>query len=507
MNPRSFLRAAVFAAMHCAALAAVVPQVTELSFDKRFEKAGEVPVTRAASWIVSVEQKGGAFLDEPRCWHVPATAAEGAGRLDIALDRKQINESLVATVLFDAENSADLAIQLFDAQGRTVVLDLFGNLVDVGRDAATNTFIIPLAKYPSAEKIVLRRIRGDVKVYGIVLYPVVTEGTPVKEALTELARVLGDPLSPENPLLKGLQQVAKSGGVAIAPVHSPAPKVGAEKPAAAPPRAKYAAAVPPAAGRATSAPPPDGLMGWWNFASGNAADAGARKHDGKIRGGAQIVDGLHGKALKLRKNPSPPPGAVSWDSVTVPVTPDLSLADTLTVSAWIKYSSIAPTWGSQIVWFGDAQLGRDPYVLHLFTDGTLELRSDRSVTGRPVFTVFENEIYLSPKGEPRMNQHVGVQSPNTLAPETWYFVAGTIEKRAPKQTVLKLFVNGEPVGEEKTSEVVNYPTDKMWMTIGAVDEGTWQNFDGLIEEVRVYNRALDPAEIKALYNQPWKTGK
>ena len=81
-------------------------------------------MTRAAAWIASVEQQGGEFLDEPRCWHVAASAAEGVGRLAIALDRKQINESLVATVLFDADDTADLAIQLFDGQGRTVVLDL-----------------------------------------------------------------------------------------------------------------------------------------------------------------------------------------------------------------------------------------------------------------------------------------------------------------------------------------------------------------------------------------------
>ncbi|MEO7318825.1 MAG: LamG domain-containing protein [Chthoniobacteraceae bacterium] len=106
-----------------------------------------------------------------------------------------------------------------------------------------------------------------------------------------------------------------------------------------------------------------------------------------------------------------------------------------------------------------------------------------------------------------MNQHVGVWSPRTLAPETWYSVAGTIEKLAPKQSVLRLFVNGEPAGEVKTPEVVNYPTDKMGMTIGAVDDGSWQNFDGLIDEVRVYNRALSPAEIQALYFQPWQNGK
>lgn len=36
-----------------------------------------------------------------------------------------------------------------------------------------------------------------------------------------------------------------------------------------------------------------------------------------------------------------------------------------------------------------------------------------------------------------------------------------------------------------------------------MDDGTWQNFNGVIDEVRVYNRALTPAEIKALYSQPW----
>ena len=506
MKVPSFLRIAVLAAMQCAAFAAVAPQVAELSFDKRFEKAGAVPDTEVPPWIAGIEQQGGAFLDEPKCWHVAASAKEGAGRLAIALDRKKINENLAATVLFDADDSADIAIQLFDAQGRAVVLDLFGNLVDVGRDATTNTFIIPLVKYPSAEKIVIRRIRGDVKVYGIVLYPVVTEGTPVKEALTELARVLGDPLSPENPLLKGLRQIAKSGSVAIDPAHPPTRKTELEKAADAKPRGKYAAARAPAAGVKILPPPAVGLMGHWNFAGGTAADASGRNHHGVIRGGVQFVDGLRGRALKLRKNPSDTREA-SWDSVTMPPSPDLALADTLTVSAWIKYSTIAPNWGSQIVWFGDSQFGRDPYVLHLWTDGTLELRSDRSVTGRPVFTVFEDEIQLSPKGVPMMNQHVGVWSPDTLAPETWYFVAGTIEKVALRQTLLRLFVNGENVAEVKTPEIVNYPTDKMWMTIGAVDLGTWQNFDGLIEDVRVYNRPLTAAEIAALYRQPWQKGK
>jgi len=167
----------------------------------------------------------------------------------------------------------------------------------------------------------------------------------------------------------------------------------------------------------------------------------------------------------------------------------------------LDYASIAPRWGSQIAWFGDSQFGRDPWVLHLLTDGSVEFRSDRSVTGRPVFTVFEDEIQLSSAGKPMLNQHVAVHSPGTLAPGQWYFVAGVLEKISPRQRALKLYVNGQAVAETRTAEVVNYPTEGMFLTIGAVDGGTWQNFDGLIDEVRVYDRALAAAEIAALYRQ------
>ena len=509
---------ALLAIARCAVFA-VQPEVVELSFDKGFEKPDVLTAEHAPEWMTRITQQGGAFSDEPHCWHVPATAAQGVGRLSISLDRGKIGGNLLATILFDADDEADLAVQLFDAQGRAVVLDLFGNLVDVGKEAKTNTFVIPLAKYPTAEQIVLRRINGDLKVYGIVLFPVVTEGVPVPGALQELARVLGDPLSPENPMVKGLRDVAKIANVTLSP---PALKTTAASPqitgasqgtapvtqpgAAEQPLAKYAAATRPPAGVKLSAPVAEGMVGHWDFAKGSAADSSGRNHHGRLRGGARIVDGLHGKALLLRKNPTDD-REISWDSVTIPATPDLELKETMTVSAWVNFKSIAPHWGSQIVWFGDQQFGRDPWVLRLDTDGTIEFRSDRSVTGRPVFTVFESEIYLSPAGKPMMNQHVGVSSPKALAPGAWYFVAGTMEKFSPRITLLKLFINGEQVAEEKTAETVNYPTTKMWMSIGAVDTGGWQNFDGLIEDVRVYNRPLSPEEIKSLYQQPWASAR
>jgi hypothetical protein len=482
------------------ALCAAPPETAELNFDSRFA-SGEVPAGKETPvWLSRIEQQGGRFLDEPGRWQVEAKAAEGTGRLTLVIDRAKMKNNLVATILFDRNENADIAIQLADAQGQVVAVDLFGNIVDVGNEVATDTFVIPLKKYPTAERIVIRRIKGDVSVHGVVLYPVVIEGTPVKEALEELARVLGDPLSPENPLVKSIQQVAVASKVTIDPAKS-VTATKTDSGTTSVPRGVYAAAAVPAAGLAFSEPAPADLVARWSFDQGNGTDASGNQLHGVMNGGVQTVDGLFGKAIRLRKNPSSA-RKVRWDSMTVPANPKLDLTDNLTISAWVKYSGIAPRWGSQIVFHGDNQFGRDPWVLHLRNDGRLEMRSDRSTTAGAKFVVVEDEIFLSPKGKPVLSQHVGVMSPKSLARDTWYFVAGTIGKTSARKFALRLYVNGEPAGEVQTEETVNYPTGKMWTTVGAVDDGTWQNFEGVIDEVRVYKRALAPAEIAALYQQP-----
>lgn len=189
--------------------------VAEFSFDKRYETAEAFAKVARPAWITGMEQSGGAFFDDPACWHVPATAADGTGKLAIGLDRSKISGDLAATLLFSAEQSSDLAVQLFDDQGRAVVVDLFGNLIDVGGALSTNTFIISLNKYPTATRIVLRQVHGPVTVYGLVLFPVASEGEMVVEEVKKLAQRLGDPLSPDNPILRNLQNVATHANAVI----------------------------------------------------------------------------------------------------------------------------------------------------------------------------------------------------------------------------------------------------------------------------------------------------
>jgi hypothetical protein len=191
---------------------AAEPEVAQLSFDARFPQTS---TNGLPAWIVGVSQQGGSFTDDPKCWHVPATQPVGTGRLAVRLDRRAMQEDLALTVLCEPTDGADLVVQLFDADDRVIVLDLFANLVVVGREAKTDTFVVPLRKYPAATKVVVRRIRGDVKVFGMALMPVVGEAAGDAQTLQELARLLGDPLSPDNPLVKGVASIAARNEVPV----------------------------------------------------------------------------------------------------------------------------------------------------------------------------------------------------------------------------------------------------------------------------------------------------
>ncbi|MBL9144399.1 MAG: hypothetical protein JNM99_12040 [Verrucomicrobiaceae bacterium] len=121
-------------------------------------------------------------------------------------------------------------MQLFDAQGRVVVVDLFGDLVEVAGALSTNTFIIPLAKYPASTKIVIRHIHGAVAIFGAVLYPVASEGLAVDAEVTKLVRKLGDLLSPDNPIVRNLQNITSASKAVVTANPLPVFAASASKP-------------------------------------------------------------------------------------------------------------------------------------------------------------------------------------------------------------------------------------------------------------------------------------
>ena len=108
-------------------------------------------------------------------------------------------------------------------------------------------------------------------------------------------------------------------------------------------------------------------------------------------------------------------------------------------------------------------------------------------------------MYLNESGNPLVGFYDGtfhdLVSPESLQPNTWYFVVGTYNKVS-----LKLYVDGGLVNSVAASSAPS-PTSEP-LIIGWKFNGIdLDHFAGLIDELRIYNIALSASEIQDLYNQ------
>jgi hypothetical protein len=88
-----------------------------------------------------------------------------------------------------------------------------------------------------------------------------------------------------------------------------------------------------------------------------------------------------------------------------------------------------------------------------------------------------------------------VTGPSMLTANTWAHVAGTYDG-----TTLRLYVNGALV--RSAAATGEMPTTAGLLGIGGKTFGSAQFFAGVIDEVRIYNRALTQAQIQADMNNP-----
>lgn len=156
------------------------------------------------------------------------------------------------------------------------------------------------------------------------------------------------------------------------------------------------------------------------------------------------------------------------DCVVIPNSPSLDLKGSLTLEA--RVTSDADNDG-QIIWRGDVTPAHDPYELHL-EHGRMEFRIDG---------YFQDQ-----------HRSFVVQSrePVDSAAHLW---TGVYDKDAG---MLYLYSDGVLEAAEEIFGDITYDTSAMWNMIGAVDRGTWQHFKGTIGEVRIWNVARSPEEIK-----------
>jgi RHS repeat-associated protein len=186
--------------------------------------------------------------------------------------------------------------------------------------------------------------------------------------------------------------------------------------------------------------------------TGTTARDGAMHHDGSVEY-PSWVEGKYGKAISFNGEKT---------CLNVPNAVDIQLSGSFTISASVKPANLTQ-WAP--IFFKESE---SFYSYSLF------------------FGAFEAGHVQGYVAEKPWEQWAEVESPEKLVANTWATVGMTSDA-----TTLRLYVNGKQVDTASAKAVTE--------SNGPLMIGCWkkegQYFNGVIDNVRIYNRALSAAEI------------
>jgi len=201
-------------------------------------------------------------------------------------------------------------------------------------------------------------------------------------------------------------------------------------------------------------PPPTGIVAAYGFeepSGTTVTDMSGNGLDGSISGSTRTTPGRFGAALSFD-------GVNDW--VTVPDANALDLTNAMTIEAWVR-PTVLSSWVSVITKEQAAQLAYGLYA--------------NSSTNRPTVNIFTSN-------------EKDVRGTAKLAINAWTHLAATYDG-----VTLRLYVNGTNVKSGSFKGTIATSTGPLRLG-GNAFAGEW--FTGLIDEVRVYNRALTVAEVQ-----------
>ncbi|MBL8228142.1 MAG: DUF1592 domain-containing protein [Bryobacterales bacterium] len=196
----------------------------------------------------------------------------------------------------------------------------------------------------------------------------------------------------------------------------------------------------------------EALAAWWPL---DGEDAGAR-----LEGSPRFVDSPFGKALSLDAMSS---------SATIPRADAMNVADgDFTVSAWIHPRQLRK---AGIIALGGSEWAHGWYIDMPDNKGILRIETTN-----------------------RDNESNGsiTSPPGVLRPNMWQHIAAVV-KRGSNDS--RLYVNGYAVAKGQIGRA-NLDNPRMNLQLGRIAGA--QQFRGNLDEIRIYRRALEEAEIQAL---------
>ena len=224
-----------------------------------------------------------------------------------------------------------------------------------------------------------------------------------------------------------------------------------------------------------------GLIGWYPL-DGNTLDLSPSLRHGTLQGGSYEVDrnNLPQKALKVDAlNWSPPPSTYLGDKMTIPFDTGLNTSS-FTVSLWFKKTSTRRYLQTLISRFKDGPNGQpgEHFQAYITDKDTLKFQVLEST-----FSPTRQDLTLTG---------------GKIQTGIWYHLAVTYTNQEAR-----LYLNGQLISL-KFKPGFNYlPKGDCDLTIGLSEQsnGPWSPFDGVIDDIGLWNRRLSTLEIQKLYNQ------
>ena len=203
-----------------------------------------------------------------------------------------------------------------------------------------------------------------------------------------------------------------------------------------------------------------GLVGAWAFDEGSGttvADQSGKGNNGSVANGIWVTGGKFNSALSFNG---------SNTLVTVPDSATLDLTAGMTVEAWVR-PSIGGGWRTAVV---------------------------KEQPGNLVYGIYANTNINRPRQRcSSAARHASSTAPAPCRSAVWSHLAATYDG-----TTLRLYVNGTQVSQLAQSGPI--ATSNSPVRIGG--NSVWgEHFNGLIDEVRIYNRGLSATEIQGDMNR------
>ncbi len=214
----------------------------------------------------------------------------------------------------------------------------------------------------------------------------------------------------------------------------------------------------------------DSLVGHWKFDEGqsnSAIDASSKTNNGVLG------NSTSGTLPLWMTNSSCKLASClyfdgSSDFVNISDSSTLDMTNAITISAWVK-----PVWGGGLNY---------PKILEKGNSEAYALMAQYNGDNKPAFI-----LYIG-GGE----KNIG--SPDPVGQNQWYHITGTYDG-----TQMKIYVDGILKGNKTQTGSIGTTNSNLFIgRDSSTNSDEW--FNGAIDEVKVWNRALTPEEIKAEYS-------